>query len=259
MNILDRIISSKRKELNEKKKMFPLKKEQRESVKKNKFLSTITSPHVGDIGLIAEIKMKSPSAGLLGEESQISEKVKQYEAAGADAISVVTDEAFFGGSLALFDAIKSHVHIPVFRKDFIIDEYQLYESALHNADAVLLIARILSSDQLDQYVELSYKLGMEPVVEVYDKEDMVKVAHCEAQAIAVNARDLQTFTIDIEQACALGKQIVTDERKIFIGFSGVSTRAEVELYKKAGAQAILVGTELMKSDEPAEIIRTLKA
>lgn len=272
MNILDKIVEYKYQEVNEQKLKVPITffADKKDSVqisldeKKIKellysgtfFFQTITQPNIGNIGLIAEIKLKSPSAGVLGSLDAVISKVKEYEKAGADAISVVTDEKFFGGSLELFDTIKETVNIPVFRKDFIIDEYQLYESAQHKADAVLLIARILDNKKLEWFVQLSYKMGMEPVVEIYDEQDLEKAVRSNAQMIAVNARDLQNFDVNIEMAAKLGSMI--PKNKVFVGFSGVNTREDVEMYLKSDAKAVLVGTSLMKDSEPGKRMRSLK-
>ena len=254
-NILDEIVAHKREEVE------ALKRKQDVSVHsiqkvQSTFLYSITQPKIGDIGLIAEIKLQSPSEGSLGELSDVISKVKEYEVAGADAISVVTDSKYFGGSMELFDSIKNVVSIPVFRKEFIIDESQIIESAQHNADALLLIARILDSKTLGHFVRQSFLLGVEPVIEIYDEQDLQKALLTEANIIAVNARDLQSFAINIGQACELGKQI--PNKKVFVGFSGVTTRQELEQYKSAGAQAVLVGTHLMKSQDVKQEIRTLK-
>lgn len=256
MNILDNIVANKQIEITTKKKVFPLSKELINAVTKSNFLQSIIHSKRGDIGLIAEIKMKSPSAGQLGEFSQVISKVKEYEEAGADAISVVTDEKYFGGSLDLFNSIRQTVSLPLFRKDFIIDEYQIIESAVHKADALLLIARILSREDLVKFVDLSYQLGIEPVVEIYDTEDLEKALATSAHCIAVNSRNLQTFEINIKNAGDLGKKIPKD--RFFIAFSGVKTRNDVVMYQNADAKAVLVGTELMKSENAGKIIHSLK-
>lgn len=259
MNILDQIVENKKKEI--KHSNFALNSEFKHIIGKHslskKFQNNILHPKIGDIGLIAEIKMKSPSGGILGTEIMVEKKVKEYKQAGADAISVVTDEKFFGGSLELIKKIKTHGSLPIFRKDFIIDESQIFESAVYEVDAVLLIARIVTPTQLQRFVDTTLQLRIEPVVEVYDENDLKNALKTNAKFIAVNARDLQTFKIDIEKACQLGRQI--PKEKNFIGFSGVNTREDVNMYKLSGAKAVLVGTSLMKRNDVVDYIQQLKA
>lgn len=258
-NILDEIVTNKKEEIQLRKQRLSLEelknKVQTKSKKSNLFKSNLTNKS-NDISLIAEIKIKSPSAGTLSKNNDIYSKVKEYQEAGADAISVITDTKYFDGSLELLASIKSKTELPILQKDFVIDEYQIYEAALYGADALLLIARIISDKQLQMFVDVCFQLSIEPLVEVYDTDDLNKALKTRTSLMGVNARDLDTFTVNIENACNIGRQIPKD--KIFIGLSGVNDRKDVEHYKNSGAQAVLVGTALMKSNDIKKIIKILK-
>lgn len=243
VNKLSQILENKRQEVSEKKG-------------KRDFLGSIINPKIGDISIIAEIKLASPSEGRLGEDDTVLTQVEAYEKGGADAISLVADKKYFGGDLELIKQIKNAVSIPVFAKDFIIDPYQIYEAKTYGADAILLIAKILPQNKLIQFVELSFKIGLEPVVELQNKEELSDALYTDTRIIAVNARDLNTLEIDIDRACRFLKLI--PQEFITLGFSGVFGRNEVEKYIKAGARGVLVGTSLMKSENIGEFIKELK-
>lgn len=239
---LDRIIHNKKQELKEKKKT-------------RDFLEAVKNTKAGDISIIAEIKLGSPSAGRLGREAMLAEKVKEYASGGADAISVVVDKKYFGGNLEFIRRIKNAVSLPVLAKDFIIDPFQIYELKYYGADAVLLIAKILTLDKLVQLVKLTKELNLEPVVEVHNKGELNQAIQTDTRIIAVNARDLATFEVDIRKACKLIKTI--PEKFAALGFSGVSNRDDVEKYKTAGAKGILVGTSLMKAQNTGIFLKEL--
>lgn len=241
---LDEIIKNKFKEVTEKKK------------RERDFVRSVIHPRVGNIGVIAEIKLASPTAGRLGQPEEVCQRAVMYKMNGADAISVVTDNKYFGGSLDFIREIKKTVSLPVLMKDFIIDPFQIYEAKIYGADAVLLIAKILTASLLKDLVKLTESLGMVPVVEVNDKDDRQRALNTSALCIAVNSRDLSTFRVDVDRACQLIKSIPTN--RIVLGFSGIEGRNEVEKYRQAGAKAILVGTSLMKTKNINVFIKNLK-
>lgn len=220
------------------------------------FANSLTNPKEGTIAIIAEIKLASPNEDDLGNEEDAVDRVKQYEEAGANAISVVTEKHFFKGSPLLIKKIKNATSLPVLQKDFIVDPYQIYESKIAGADAVLLIAKILSKEELIGLVNLVKKLNMEPVVEIDNTDDLKKTLKTNTDIIAVNARDLDTFEVNVDRACELLKK--TPDRFIKLGFSGIHSRVEVEKYKQAGAKTVLVGTELMKTNNISRLIKELK-
>ncbi len=220
------------------------------------FANSLTSSKESTIAIIAEIKLASLNEGDLGNEGEVADRVKQYQKSGVAAISVVTEKHFFKGSMLLIERIKNVVSLPVLQKDFIVDSYQIYESKIAGADAVLLIAKILTETELISLVKLTKEFGMEPVVEINNSGDLKKTLKTNTDIIAVNARDLDTFEVDVEKACQLIKVIPSNFIKL--GFSGIHSNAEVKKYKQAGAKAILVGTELMRASDIDLFIQELK-
>lgn len=208
------------------------------------------------IGLIAEVKFASPTNPYLGSSKELIERVKQYEKAGADAISVITEKHFFKGDVSFVSKVKKHISLPVLQKDFVIDPYQIYEAAKNGSDALLLIARLVDATVLTKFVELCFLLGIEPVVEVNSEEDLAKAVVTKTNIVAVNARDLETFVIDVSKACVLIKKI--PDRFIKLGFSGIKSAEEVRVYHEAGANGVLVGTSLMKANNIKEFIKNLR-
>lgn len=221
-----------------------------------RFRTAIAQPKIGNIALIAELKLASPTEAHLGSQEEILDRAMQYEQAGADAISVVTEPHFFKGSIAFIKKIKQVSTLPVLMKDFVVDQYQLYEACLIGSDAVLLIAQLLEGKQLMRLTKVALELGIEPLIELYDEADLEKISQLNNLIIGVNARDLDTFQVDIDHACKVLKKI--PQESIKIGFSGVHSVKEVHKYKKAGAQAVLVGTNLMKSSDIQQAIHQLK-
>ncbi len=242
-NILEKIIKNKLKEVAEKKK-------------KRNFLDAIKNPKTGDISIIAEMKLVSPGEGRLGEKKDIIKRAMKYEESGADAISVVVDYKYFGGKLEFIRQIKHTVLLSVLAKDFVVDPYQIYEMKIYGADAVLLIAKIVSFDKLIKLVNLAQKLNIEPVIEVQSEEELENAIKTNTRLIAVNARDLNTFKTDVDRACKLLKLI--PEQFTALGFSGVSNRRDIEKYRKAGAKGVLVGTSLMRSNNVKDFLASLR-
>ena len=206
------------------------------------------------VSLIAEVKKASPSEGAIADVDVVAQ-AKQYEAAGARAISVLTDRQFFGGSLEDLRAVSEAVSIPVLRKDFIIDPSQIHEAKAHGADAVLLITTILTQEGLNALYQEATALGLDCLVETHTEEDAKKAIACGAPIIGVNARDLSTFDIDLNRIVELSAMISED--RIVVGESGISTSSDVEVLRGAGIESILVGTALMRSDDVGAKIREL--
>ncbi len=221
------------------------------------FKNNLLNPKVGNIGLIAEIKLASPTEGNLGERAGVLKRARDYRDAGADAVSVITEKKIFNGNPDLVLMIKnSAINLPVLQKDFIVQESQIEESHKIGADALLLIARIVNKDKLKRFVCLCKEKNLEPVVEIFNQSDLANAIKSGTKIIAVNARDLDTFEINVDRACKLIKQV--PDKFIKLGFSGIHGRAEVQKYKQAGAKAVLVGTELMKTDNIHNKIMELK-
>ncbi|PIT87590.1 MAG: indole-3-glycerol phosphate synthase [Candidatus Magasanikbacteria bacterium CG10_big_fil_rev_8_21_14_0_10_40_10] len=208
------------------------------------------------LGLIAEVKKASPSAGQINVRVDVARQAKQYEKFGANAISVLTDEKFFSGKLEFIKQIKAEVNLPVLRKDFIFDPYQVYESKLAGADAILLITTILSLDNLRALYNLAHELGLQCLVEAHIQEDLQKALAIDARLIGINARDLQSFEVSLDNFVKLAGNVPPD--KLLVAESGIFGRLDALKVKSAGAKAILVGTSLMRADNLEEKIKELK-
>ncbi|HHW20733.1 MAG TPA: indole-3-glycerol phosphate synthase TrpC [Thermodesulfovibrio thiophilus] len=260
MNILHKIVDAKKIRVENAKKINPLKNIQKiaESLAResSNFYSAIKRSPDEPINLIAEIKRASPSKGLL-KDYDITEMADIYVSHGADAISVVTEEDFFLGSTEIFQKVKTrHSRIPVLRKDFIVDEYQIYESKLLKADAILLIACILTVNQCKTFYELSKALGMDVLFEIHDEEDLKKAIYTEADIVGINNRNLNTLQVDLDTTFRLQK--IIPPGKLTVSESGISEKSHVRELIKHGIDAILVGTSLILSDNPGKKIKEFK-
>lgn len=220
------------------------------------FKDYLLNPKIGDIGLIAEVKLTSPTEGELGQEDDVIKRVQDYQEAGADAVAVITEKKIFKGHPSLVSVIKENINLPILQKDFIINELQIEESCKIGADSLLLIAKMADGEKLSRFVSLCKEKSLEPIVEIFNQDDLAKAIESGAEIIAVNARNLDTFEVDIDKACKLLKKI--PDQFIKLGFSGIHSRKEVLKYKQAGAKAVLVGTELMKTNNINEKIKELK-
>lgn len=208
-----------------------------------------------DIGVIAEIKRRSPSKGLLRKDFDPVALARQFERAGASALSVLTDRKFFGGSLEILQKVRRVTKLPLLRKDFIIDEAQLREAAAAGADAVLLIAAILTRSQLESFAAAARKLGLDVLFEVHDARDAAKVAPLRPKLVGINNRDLRTFKVDLKTTEKFGKKF--SKRSLLVSESGIFTRADIDRVKKAGARAVLVGESLMRQPDAGAALKAL--
>jgi len=207
--------------------------------------------------IISEIKKASPSKGLLRKDFRPVEIARAYEAGGAAAISVLTDEEHFQGSLADLEAARGAVKLPVLRKDFTVDEVHVIEAAAHGADAMLLIAAVLDVASLRRFRELAAEYGMAVLVEVHDDRELDAALESEARIIGVNNRNLHTFAVALETSLRLAGRIPADVT--MVAESGIHSGADVKLLAGAGFQAFLVGEHLMKSSDPAGALRALRS
>ncbi len=198
--------------------------------------------------IIAEVKKGSPSKGLICQKFDHTEIADGYEKNGAAAVSVLTDEKFFMGSNRFLTDIRTHISIPVFRKDFIIDPYQIYESRSIGADALLLIAAVLDDDKLNNFLMLTMDLGMSALVEIHDLEDLDKALRAGSQILGINNRDLRTFSTDIATTVRLVPRIPSD--KTIVSESGISSLDDVESLEQHGVHAFLIGENLMRHADP---------
>ena len=203
------------------------------------------------MSVIAEIKKASPSLGNINTTVSIAHQAKIYESGGAQAISVLTN-THFKGNLSDIRAIREVTTVPLLRKDFIFDPYQVYESYCAGADALLLIATILDSSTLKKLISLTHKLGMECLVETHTTDDLKKALDTDAKIIGINARNLKTFALDIKNITNLAPLIPNG--RYVVAESGIRTKEDVEIVAESGCDAVLVGTTLMQSDDiPAQI------
>jgi indole-3-glycerol phosphate synthase len=201
----------------------------------------------GEVAVIAEVKRRSPSAGWIREELSVAEVASSYETGGAAALSVLTDAEYFGGSLAALREARAAVALPVLRKDFIIDPLQVWEARAAEADAVLLIVRILDDEQLAALGALAGELGLGVLVEVHTAAELERALAAGASIIGINSRDLDTFHTDLGVAVELAASIPSD--RLVVAESGIRTAADVDRVAAAGAKAILVGESLMRQDD----------
>ena len=217
------------------------------------FKTAISMP--GRIGLIAEIKFASPSVGVIREKMDPCIICRIYEEAGAAAVSLLTDNRFFGGNLDDLPRLKKAISLPILRKDFIIDEIQVRESLSYGADAVLLIARILSKEQLKELIVLCKELGLTPLTEVHDCHDLEKAVDCGAEIIGINNRNLETFEVNLHSTLDLVPLV--PKKCIIISESGIFDKEDIQLLRRSGIQAVLVGTSIMESKDMAGKTREL--
>ncbi|MEN9857044.1 MAG: hypothetical protein RLZZ222_191 [Actinomycetota bacterium] len=208
-----------------------------------------------EMNVIAEVKRSSPSKGNLAPISDPAALAEKYQEAGAAAVSVLTEQRRFGGSLADLDAVRSRIEIPVLRKDFMVDEYQFLEARAHGADIVLLIVAALSKSQLKDFYDLATELGMASLVEVHTQSELESAMEISPRIVGVNSRNLKTLEVS---ASVFEELIPTIPSSVIrVAESGISTRGDVAQAQKAGATAILVGESLVKSGDPISAMREL--
>lgn len=245
--ILEKIIADKKNEVTELKREYSLSDLMMRRQFKEPARDFAAALKDGDLSLIAEIKKASPSVGLIRADFNVKGIAKAYEAAGAKAISVITEGKHFLGKLEHLSLVKEAVHLPILRKDFIIDEFQIYESKAFGADAILLIAAILADEELVSFIDLASKIGLSSLVEVHDEAELERALGLGAKIIGINNRNLNTFEVDMTTSLRLRKNI-TPER-IVVSESGVRSRTDIQFLKKAGIDAVLIGEALMREDD----------
>lgn len=209
------------------------------------------------INIIAEFKRRSPSKGMIREGASPVEIASAYKAGGAVAMSVLTEEDYFAGSLDDLRQVKAAVQLPVLRKDFIVDEYQVYESAAAGADAILLIVAALDDESLLRLRRLAEdELQMDALVEVHTSDEMKRAAACGAKLIGVNNRDLRTFAVSLETSISLAREAPSEA--LLISESGLKNAADLQRLYEAGYRGFLIGETLMRADDPAAALRSFR-
>jgi indole-3-glycerol phosphate synthase len=245
MSILQKIVANTKTNLVHKKAEFPLEKIQSslENLKlpRGKFKDNISSK---DEAIIAEIKKASPSAGIIKEDFDPIKIAMEYESFGASALSILTEEDFFMGSIEYLKDVKKITSLPILRKDFMIDEYQIYESKLIGADCILLIASILTDQQIEDFITIAKKLELDYLIEVHDENELKRIDRFEDALIGVNNRNLETFEVDLNNSVRLRNSF--RQNNIFIAESGIKSREDMNYLKMNKIKVFLIGESLMR-------------
>ena len=208
------------------------------------------------ISFICEAKKASPSKGVIAEDFPYVRIAKEYEAAGADAMSVLTEPNWFKGKDEYLKEIRKEITIPIIRKDFTVDEYMIYQAKLMGADAVLLICAILSYTQLQEYYGIADELGLSALIETHDEEEVQRALKAKARIIGVNNRNLKDFTVDIENSVRLRNLV--PQNILFVSESGMKTRADIARLEENGTNAVLIGETFMRSSDKAAMLNELR-
>lgn len=264
MNILEKIVEQKKVEIAAMPKRPASAEHLRWAVKthgpRRDFATQLRFPRHGSAALIAEVKKASPSAGVIRADFDPVAIAREYEAAGASCISVLTDEKFFQGSKDYMRDIRNAVRLPILRKDFIIDSLQILEAIEYGADAILLIVSILSDQELRLFLSMATEAGLDALVEVHDEVELERALDAGAAIIGINNRDLRTFKVSLQTSIDLitrAKQHPAGATKIFVAESGIHTNGDVKQLASAGAHAVLVGESLMREADIGSKVRQL--
>jgi indole-3-glycerol phosphate synthase len=254
-DILSQIVARKRERLENAKDKVPIGDLFASMPTRIRTNRLVESAQREGVNIIAEIKRRSPSKGVVRESFDPVSIARSYTAGGAAAISILTEEDFFDGSLDHLRKVREATDRPLLRKDFIFDEYQIYEAAHAEADAVLLIAAILSGTQLNSLMRTAYGLGLDVLVEVHDREELDRVLRYDVRLLGINNRNLRTFETTLETSLELAADLPPS--MTLVSESGIRTRQDIERLRDAGFHAFLIGEELMRADDEGKILRDL--
>jgi indole-3-glycerol phosphate synthase len=249
-NILSQIVERKRERVEEAKRAKPIATTTYRQP--GKFIAALRR---NPISIIAEIKRRSPSKGVIREHFEPATIARNYEANGAAAISVLTEEDFFEGSLDHLKQVRAATNVPLLRKDFIFDEYQILEAAEAGADAILLIAAMLEHNDMARLLKVAERAGLDVLVEVHDRDELEKTLRQNVKLLGVNNRDLRTFVTDISTSIALARDLPSG--LTLVSESGIRSRDEISRLREAGFHAVLIGEELMRADDEGAALRDL--
>ena len=260
MDVLSEIIGKKRRRVEEAKQSCPLEQLQNDAFAKR----AASSPHAlrsalqsDGINIIAEFKRRSPSKGLIRSDAHLPSMIQSYQSGGAAGISVLTEQDYFAGSLADLHAVKASSYLPVLRKDFVFDPYQVFESAAAGSDAILLIVAALDDQQLESLRRLAEdELGLDALVEVHNSEEMDRAASCGAKLVGVNNRNLRTFEVSLETSLKLAALAPRDA--VLVSESGLNDGADLRRLKEHGFHGFLIGESLMRAPNPEIALRDLR-
>lgn len=250
MDILSKIVADKRKEVALKKALIPVSQWEQSVLFGRKSGSLAKALQNSDTGIIAEFKRRSPSKSIINQNANVGQVAKGYQKAGVCGMSVLTDIKYFGGSLEDLLLARASIQLPLLRKEFIIDEYQIIEAKAHGADVILLIAAVLTRDEIKALSETAKKLGLEVLLEVHNEEELYKAIMPSLDMLGVNNRNLKTFEVSLETSKSLS-ELIPDEF-VKVSESGISTIEAIIELKGYGYQGFLIGENFMKTDNPGE-------
>lgn len=253
MNILDTIVEKKRLEVSARKQLKGLNELLHSDHYSRNPISLINSLKQGNsTGVVAEFKRRSPSKGIINAQADVIEVAKAYQEAGAAAISILTDESFFGGSDNDLLSVRPHLHIPILRKEFIIDQYQIHEAKAIGADLILLIAACLTPGEVSELSLLAKSIGLEVLLELHDEDEIGHI--CDSvDLVGINNRSLKTFDVNIERSLMMASQIPVGKLKV--AESGIDDPRQVRLFHENGYNAFLIGENFMKTADPGLALR----
>ena len=259
--ILDDIALATRKRIEAKKKKISFEEIKKMAMEIAKTETEFTFPFEqeiakSDISFICEVKRASPSKGLIAKEFPYLEIATEYEKASADCISVLTEPEYFKGNDCYLKEISQRIRVPIIRKDFVIDEYMIYEAKVLGASCVLLIVALLDESTLRRYIEICDKLGLSALVEVHDEKEITSAMNAKARLIGVNNRDLRDFTVDIQNSIRLRDKIPSDI--LFVAESGIKTAEDVRLLRENNVNGVLIGETLMRSTDKKALLVELR-
>jgi len=255
MNILDEICEHKREEVRDRSKRVPLSEMEKRGHDADAPLDFRRAVTAAGKNIIAEVKRASPSAGVIKEDFDPVRIAQQYQEGGAAALSVLTDEKYFRGKLEFIRRIKDAVTLPVLQKDFIISAYQIYEARAFGADCILLIVKILSDDELREFLDCATSLGLAALIEVHDEGELKRALACGAEIVGINNRNLSDFSVDIRTTMRLAP--LTPEGKIIVSESGIKTSSDIQKLRDVGVNAFLIGETILRSEHPVEALKQL--
>jgi len=255
MNILDEICAYKREEVKNRSKRASLSEMERCAREAEAPLDFKGALRAAGINVIAEVKKASPSAGIIRKDFDPVRIARQYQQGGSAALSVLTDEKYFQGKLDFIRRIKDAVRLPALQKDFIVSSWQIYEARSVGADCILLIVRILTDDELREFLDCAASLGLAALVEVHDEAELQRALAVGAEIIGINNRNLSDLSVDIHTTARLAP--VIPEGKLLVSESGIKTASDIQLLRETGVNAFLIGESLLRSEHPGEALRDL--
>ena len=260
-DILNRILARKAEEIEQRSRVRPLDELRARALQQpptRGFIEAIRRKHAaGEAAVIAEVKKASPSKGLIRKDFNPAQIARSYEAGGAACLSVLTDVDFFQGSNLYLSEARSACRLPVIRKDFIVDPYQVYEARMIGADCILLIVAALEDAQMIELANLAGELGMDVLVEVHDIDELERALQTDCELIGVNNRNLRTFEVSLDTTLALKDAVPRD--RVLVTESGIATRADVALMRAAGVDTFLIGETFMREADPGAALKRLFA